>query len=84
VPTQHYEVSLFEKLRDNEYAAGYLTACYEDSVESFLLGLMDLIEVHGGIEDLSKIISLSCENLRLGRLRTILEALGLKVQFRPK
>ena len=34
-----YEIGLNERLRDPNYAVGYLNAMWEDSVEGFLLAL---------------------------------------------
>ncbi|MCC6221405.1 MAG: transcriptional regulator [Deltaproteobacteria bacterium] len=91
MPTVNYKDYLYEELKDKDYAAGYLTACYEDSLESFLVGLRDVVEVHGGVRELSNTTELNRENLykllseegnpKLASLHSILSALGFKLQI---
>lgn len=53
MPKKHrdYETDLLERLKDPEYAAGYLNAVLEDSdpelQERFLLALRDVAKAHG-------------------------------------
>lgn len=53
MPKKHrdYEIDLLERLKDPEYAAGYLNAVLEDSdqelQERFLLALRDVAKAHG-------------------------------------
>jgi DNA-binding phage protein len=42
-----YKKILQRKLDDPEIAAEYLTACYEEGPEVFLVGLRDVVESHG-------------------------------------
>ena len=77
-----------------DYAAGYLTACYEEGTDIFLLGVKDVAEANGGLRTLSKETSLNRENLydmlskdgnpRLSSLSTILDYLGIEVDFKKK
>ena len=77
-----------------DYAAGYLTACYEEGTDIFLLGVKDVAEANGGLRALSKETSLNRENLydmlskngnpRLSSLSAILDNLGIEVTFKRK
>lgn len=92
--TKDYKDSLLEDLKDLEYAAGYLTACYEEGSDVFLLGIRDVAEAHGGLRTLSNETELNCENLydmlsqegnpRLSSISTILDKLGFEVNFKAK
>ena len=48
--TVSYKKILQAKLDDPEQAAEYLTACYEEGPEVFLVGLRDVVEAQGGVE----------------------------------
>ncbi len=94
MPTESYDKYLHEKLKDKTYAAGYLTACYEDSPDAFLVGLRDVVEVHGGVGALAKATELNRENLyrslsedgnpKLSSLAAVLDAIGITFEFTPK
>lgn len=87
--TVSYKKILRTKLEDPEQAAEYLTACYEEGPEVFLLGLRDVVEAQGGVARAAKLSKLNRESLyrvfsrdgnpRLSSLRSVLSALGLKV-----
>ena len=89
--TSDYKDLLFESLRDKEEAAAYLTACFEDSEDVFLLGLRNVVEANGGVGALAKDTDLNRENLyrllskdgnpQLSSLTTILSALGFQIQI---
>jgi probable addiction module antidote protein len=86
-----YKKILREKLSDPEQAAEYLTACYDEGPEVFLLGLRDVVEAQGGVTRLAQLSKLNRESLyrlvsrdgnpRLTSLNAVLSALGLKVKF---
>ena len=86
-----YKKILAKKLDDPERAAEYLTACYEEGPEVFLVGLRDVVEAQGGIARTAELSNLNRENLyrlfsrdgnpRLTSLNSVLTALGLKVTF---
>jgi len=86
-----YKNILREKLDDPEQAAEYLTACYEEGPEVFLVGLRDVVEAQGGVARASELSKLNRESLyrlfsregnpRLSSLTSVLSALGLKVTF---
>jgi probable addiction module antidote protein len=91
--TVSYRKILQQKLDDPETAAEYLTACYEEGPEVFLVGLRDVVEAQGGVARAAKLSKLNRESLyrlfsrdgnpRLSSLRSVLSALGLKVSFEP-
>ena len=87
--TASYKKILKTQLQDPERAAEYLTACYEDSPEVFLVGLRDVVEARGGVGRAAKLSKLNRESLyrlfshagnpRLSSLNAVLSALRLKV-----
>ena len=89
--TVSYKTILREKLDDPEQAAEYLTACYEEGPEVFLVGLRDVVEAQGGVARAAELSKLNRESLyrlisrngnpRLSSLDSVLTALGLKVTF---
>jgi probable addiction module antidote protein len=91
--TVSYKEILQRKLDDPETAAEYLTACYEEGPEVFLIGLRDVVEAQGGVARAAKLSKLNRESLyrvvsrkgnpRLSSLASILSALGLKLAFEP-
>src|SRR5713101_2526455 len=58
-----YEVGLNERLRDPNYAVGYLNAMWEDSVEGFLLALRQVAPAREGMAELADSAGLNRENL---------------------
>jgi len=93
MPTKNYHDELLKQLKDPREAAEYLNACFEDSEEVFLLGLRDVVEARGGVGGLSQVTELNRENLyrslskkgnpKLSSLSSILEAVGIQLQFAP-
>ena len=86
-----FKADLIEQLKDLEYAAGYLTAALEEGEAVFLLAVRDVAQAHGGLRSISKSTSLNRESLysmlsekgnpRLSSLTTVLDTLGIRVQF---
>ncbi len=89
--TVSYKKILRDKLDDPEQAAEYLTACYEEGIEVFLVGLRDVVEAQGGVSRTAELSKLNRESLyrlvsrngnpRLSSLNSVLSALGLKLTF---
>ncbi|MEY2467231.1 MAG: hypothetical protein QOD03_1752 [Verrucomicrobiota bacterium] len=89
--TVNYKKILSRKLDDPEQAAEYLTACYEEGPEVFLVGLRDVVEAQGGVARAAELSKLNRESLyrlfsragnpRLSSLNSVLSALGVKVTF---
>ena len=94
MPAADYNEYLFEQLQDLDMAAEYLTACFNDSEEVFLLGLRNVVKAHGGVGVLADNTALNRESLyrmlsengnpQLSSLSTILETLGLQLQIAPR
>lgn len=89
--TVSYKAILRTKLADPEQAAEYLTACYEEGPDVFLVGLRDVVEAQGGVARAAELSKLNRESLyrlfsregnpRLSSLGSVLSALGLKITF---
>ena len=92
--TSDYRHFLMRELKDPELAAGYLTACFEEGEDVFLLAIKDVAEAQGGHGSLAKASSLNRERLyamlsekgnpRLSSLSAIIDALGMKLAFCAK
>jgi len=86
-----FEEVLKPHLEDPEQAAKYLTACFEEGPDVFLLGLRDVVEAQGGIGRAARTSKLNRESLyrllsrrgnpRLSSLNAVLSSLGVKVRF---
>jgi probable addiction module antidote protein len=91
MPTVPYRDQLLKRLEDPARAAGYLTACLEESDEAFLIGLRDVVDAQGGMTGLAEATGLNRETLyrtlsedgnpRLSSLGLIIEALGLRLSI---
>ena len=92
--TADYKEFLFEQLKDPAMASGYLTECFDEGEDVFLLAVKDVAEARGGIGSLAKATSLNREGLydmlseegnpRLSSLTKVLKALGMKLEFSPR
>ena len=88
---RNYQDELLKQLKDPAEAAEYLNACYQDSEEVFLAALRNVVEARGGVGAVAKLTELNRENLyrvlsdkgnpKLSSLSSILEAVGIKIQF---
>ncbi len=86
-----YKKILRKKLDDPEQAAEYLSACYEEGLEVFLVGLRDVVQAQGGVARAAELSKLNREsfyrlisrdgNPRLSSLDAVLTSLGLRVTF---
>ena len=86
-----FEEILKPRLKDPEQAAKYLTSCFEEGPDVFLLGLRDVVEAQGGVGRAAQTSKLNRESLyrllsrqgnpRLSSLSAVLSSLGLKVRF---
>ena len=64
MPTRDYKESLFEDLRDPEFAVAYLNAALEEGAqEVFLLHLRDVADAWGGVGRLAAETDLAREAL---------------------
>ena len=89
-----YKEFLLKRLKNPEAAAGYLTASLQEGEQTFLLAVKDVAEACGGIGSLAKATNLNRQGLydmlaekgnpRFSSLSAILNALGIRVEFKPK
>lgn len=86
-----FEEILRQRLQDSDLAAEYLTACFEEGPDIFLVGLRNVVEAQGGMRRTARSSKLNRENLyrllsqdgnpRLSSLNSVLSSLRLKVHF---
>src|SRR5690349_8595382 len=96
--TASYEEGLRERLKDPEYAVGYLNACLEDISNdewesTFLLARRDVARAHG-IAQVSNDAKLARDsfykalakggNPTFSTLNAILDAVGMRIEIRTK
>ena len=89
-----YKEFLYKRLQNPRTAAGYLTASLQEGEQTFLLALKDVADARGGLGSLAKCTKLNREGLydmlsdrgnpRFSSLSTVLDALGIEVEFKPK
>lgn len=88
-----YKIGLDARLKDPEYAASYLNAAKRESQGVFLLALRDVAEAHkigkvaaaAGVNRETLYRTLSAHgNPTLATFESILKALGLERDYRPK
>jgi probable addiction module antidote protein len=94
MPTVDYKKRLLKDLKDIKYAAGYLTAAFEEGEDVFLLALRDVVQAQLGMSSLARMTKLNRENLyemlsqngnpRLTSIAPILEKLGIELSFKVK
>jgi probable addiction module antidote protein len=88
------ESSLYNDLKDPEFAAGYLEeVLQEGSVNAFLIALRNVAEANGGVGQLAKATELGRESMyktlsedgnpQFVTIQSILKALGLKISITP-
>lgn len=94
--TRDYKTGLLKRLKDPEYAAGYLADVLEsESQEAFLIAVKNVLEARkANLSKLSKKSGISRQavyhalskrgNPRLSTLNGILKAAGLKIVFEPE
>lgn len=89
---------LIKKLKDPEYAAAYLNAILEESIESDNMGLFqtavrDIVEANGGMKEISSKMEVGRESFyrslsnkgkaRFSTLVNAIKACGLSLEFHP-
>ena len=94
--TENYKTSLFKRLRDPDYAVGYLTdVLSNESQEAFMIALRDMIEARGeNISELSEKSGITRQGLyqvlsesgnpRLTTIKEVLNSLGLQFRIARK
>ncbi len=94
MPKNDYKSDLLTRLRDPEYAAGYLSFAKAESPETFLLALRDVAEAQKGMAKVASEARVNRENLyrmlseegnpRLSSLDAIFDALGFEMAVQVK
>jgi probable addiction module antidote protein len=89
--TKPFENLLHEDLIDPRFAADYLTECYDDGCNTFLVALRHVVEARGTMTEFARSAGIAREHLytvlseegnpRMESLDAILKALGLKLRF---
>ena len=93
IPTYHND--LMERLKNPEYALGYLNAALEDDDKRvFLLALRDVAEAYEGMTELARLTKISREHIYrmlsekgnpgFTSLKSLLNAIGLKLVIETK
>lgn len=91
MPKNDYKADLLTRLKDPEYAAGYLTAARAESSETFLLALQDVAQAQKGMTKVASEAGVNRENLyrmlseegnpRLSSFDAVLDALGFEYEI---
>lgn len=98
--TRDYKKDLLSRLKDKKYAANYLKGSLDETIKdgdmvAFLLSLKDVIEANSSVSSISQktrvsrqhlhsLLSTKNKNPTLCTLNSILEVLGLSLDFSPK
>jgi len=98
MPTKDYKTDLLERLSNSNYAAIYLKAALDETLsdgntEAFLLALKNVVEAKGSTQVIANESKISRQHLyrilsgdgnpTLDTLTSILQALGLTIDFKP-
>lgn len=93
-PSVSYKNELLNDLSDPRACAEYLSFCWSESKETFLLGLKNVAQAQGGMKKLADAANVNRENLyhmlsddgnpRLDSFTAIMSALGLDIEIVPK
>lgn len=93
--TVDHHKELIKKLKNLDFALGYLNACLEDEDDGvFLLGLRHVAEAHGGLKKLADKAQLNREHLyrllskngnpRLNSIQELAHVFGWRVLLAPE
>lgn len=92
--TADFDEFQLQKLKDLDFAAGYLSACLEEGEDVFLLGIRQVAKAQGGMKSLSDATKLNREGLYdmlskagnplFSSITTVLDKLGFEVKVSPK
>jgi len=98
MPTEDYQPYLLQRLKDSQYAAIYLKAALDETLadgntEAFLLALKNLVEATGSTKKVANDSNISRQHLyrilsgngnpTLETLTSVLQAVGLTIDFKP-
>ncbi len=90
---RNYKSELISDLKDPEYAAMYLEAALDESVDTFLVALRDVAEATSGMKSLADAAAVNRENLyrmlseqgnpTIKGWHSVVQALGFRIRFEP-
>ena len=98
MPTKDYKTDLLQRLGDSQYAAIYLKAALDETLsdgntEAFLLALKNVVEAKGSTQTVVNESNISRQHLyrilsgdgnpTLDTLTSVLQAVGLTIDFKP-
>ena len=98
MPTKDYKTDLLQRLGDSQYAATYLKAALDETLsdgntEAFLLALKNVVEATGSTQTVANESNISRQHLyrilsgdgnpTLDTLTSVLQAVGLTIDFKP-
>jgi probable addiction module antidote protein len=98
MPTKSYREDLLERLANPEYAASYLKASLDETLEdgnmeAFLLALKDVVDAKGAVQAIASDADISRQHLyrllngtgnpTLETLSAVLQAVGIAIDFKP-
>ena len=97
MPTKEYQADLLKRLENSQYAAIYLKAAFDETLsdnntEAFLLALKNVVAAKNATHTVVKNRNLEQwldrilqeeENPSLGTLTSVLQAVGLTIDFKP-
>ena len=98
MPTKDYKTDLLQRLGNSQYAATYLKAALDETLsdgntEAFLLALKNVVEANGSMGAIASESNVSRQHLyrilsgngnpTLDTLTSVLQAVGLTIDFKP-
>ena len=98
MPIRDYQKDLLQRLADSQYAATYLKAALDETLsdgntEAFLLALKNIVEATGSTQKIANKSNISRQHLyrilsgddnpTLETLTSVLQAVGLTIDFKP-
>jgi probable addiction module antidote protein len=98
MPTKSYREDLLKRLTNPEYAALYLKASLDETLEdgnmeAFLLALKDVVDARGAVQAIASDAEISRQHLyrllngtgdpTLETLSAVLQAVGIAIDFKP-
>lgn len=98
MPTKDYKTDKIQRLSDSQYAAIYLKAALDETLadgntEAFLLALKNVVEAKSSTQEVASESNISRQHLyrilsgdgnpTLETLTSVLQAVGLTIDFKP-
>ena len=98
MPTKDYQTDLLKRLSNSEYAAEYLKAAFDETLNdgsraAFLLALKNVVDATGAMQTVADEAKISRQHLyrmlseegnpTLETLTSVLQAVGMTIDFKP-